>query len=472
MKPTHILLALAATLASISRAQPTTYTLEEAVETALANNRDVVGAKLEIQKAEAAVDEAFGYVWPSIDLSANLSHFLKKPKMAFPNFEAMLNNAVYQTLFQEGVLPPDPTKFREMGTTLQSFAQADNYEAKVQATQILFNSTVFRGIGASEIYLRLSRVQLQSVAAKTVLNVEKAFYGALLLEETLEIVEERLANAEENLENVRAMHEQGLVSEFQMLQAEVRVENVRPKVFEVRNQLESALDMLKLSMGVDQGDSISVVGEFAYEPEPTPDVDSLVAEAMNRNPDLETLDVKSQIDEAFIDVDRSEFWPSLSAFADYTFAGSGEDFEFSHYQSSMVGVALQMNLFNGFRTLRKVEQSTVELKKTKETAAQAKQYVAAQVRAKVNELERTRTLVAAQNRNVELAERAYALAVERFKEGTGTQLEVKNADVELSEAKTNRLSSLHAHTTAKLELRQLVGEWNAAYDPYLEVENN
>ena len=129
-------------------AQPQHLTLDQAIEMALKNNREVKIAKLEVDKANAAVNEAFGYALPSLDVSANFSHFLEKPKMAFPDFEAMLTNATYNTLFEENVLPRDESKFLPMTTKLQSFAQENNYEASAQVTQILFNSAVIRGIGA------------------------------------------------------------------------------------------------------------------------------------------------------------------------------------------------------------------------------------------------------------------------------------------------------------------------------------
>ena len=119
-----------------------TLTLNESIETALSNNRDIKIAKLDVEKAEEAVDEAFGYALPSFDLSANFSHFLSKPKMAFPDFEALLTNATYNILFNEGVLPQDNSKFLPMESKLQSFSQTNNFEASAQVTQILFNSAV------------------------------------------------------------------------------------------------------------------------------------------------------------------------------------------------------------------------------------------------------------------------------------------------------------------------------------------
>ena len=131
-------------------AQSKIYTLDDAIHTALNNNRDIKVAELDVEKSKDAVDEAFGYALPTLDLSANFNHFLKKPKTPFPDFEALLTNATYSILFDESVIPRDNSKYKPIQTQLQSFVQTNSYETSLTLTQTLFNSAVFRGIGASE----------------------------------------------------------------------------------------------------------------------------------------------------------------------------------------------------------------------------------------------------------------------------------------------------------------------------------
>jgi outer membrane protein TolC len=71
--------------------------------------------------------------------------------------------------------------------------------------------------------------------------------------------------------------------------------------------------------------------------------------------------------------------------------------------------------------------------------------------------------ISALNRNVELAQKAYEISGIRYKEGTGTQLEIKNADIELRSAKTNLIKSVHDYIIAKAELDQLLGRIDSKY---------
>jgi outer membrane protein len=452
-------------------AQKKVITLDEAINIALKNNREIRMAQMNVDKAQSAVREAFGYALPTVDLSANYYRFLSKPKMAFPDFEALLGNATYGILFHENVLPRDESKFRPIGTTLQSFAQTNNFESTVQATQILFNSAVFRGIGTSQIYLDLSKEELKRTASSIVLEVEKTFYGVLLMKELHEITEASFKNASDNLKNVRALHEQGLVAEFDFLQAEVRVENIRPVLLQMGNNLKMAEDGLKILLNINQQDDIDVSGEFEYKDELIPDESESIQTALEENFSIKSMQLKLKVDDAFIALDRADYWPTLAAFANYSYAGSSEDLKFQTYTSATVGLSFTINLFRGTQTRHRVEQAEATLNQSREQFSQLKDFIVSQVKFRINEIRKVKASLDAQERNVKLAERAYELSTLRYKEGTGNQLEIENSDIALRQAKINRLQSVYDYILSSANLDQLLGRIDASYLIHLDFND-
>lgn len=450
-------------ISTIAYSQPQSYTLDAAIRTALKNNSDVKIAVMNVQKASAAVHEAFGYALPSLDLSAGFTHFLEKPKTPFPDFAALLGNATYSILFDEGVIPRDDNKFKPVGYSLQSFALANNYETNLQLTQILFSSAVFRGIGASQIYLDLSKAQLKNTVSSTVLNVERAFYGVLLTKQVYQITRASFENAQENYKNVNALYGQGLVSEFDNLQAEVQVENIRPTLLDMENKLKDARDGLKILLGLNPENEIDVEGDITYKPMPIPEVQDMIDEVLKSNLSLQTLSLKAQVDDAFIDLDRAEYWPNIAAFGNYSYAGSGEKWDFQNYSSLTVGVNFSINLWHGQQTANRVEQSTLTFRQTEEQVVQLKDYLTAQVKSKINELKRVQAVVETQDKNVSLAERAYQIATVRYKEGTSSQLEVQNADIALRQARLNRLQTVYSYLITRYEIEQMIGRVDPEY---------
>jgi outer membrane protein len=453
-------------------AQTQTLTMDEAIQLALVNNKDIKISYLNTEKSSAAVREAFGYALPSVDIAADFSHFLKKPKMPFPDFEALLTNATYSILFDENVIPRDDSKFVPIETTLQSFALNNTYSASLTLTQVLFSSAVFEGIGATKTFYELSRAELNNTVSKTVLSVQTAFYGVLLSKAVLDITNASFTNAQENFNNVKALYNQGMVSEFDMLQAEVQVENIRPVLLRIENALVTAKDGLKIIIGADQREEIDVSGEIELDSIDISNEDELIEEALLSNFNIQSLELKKQVDEAFIQLDVSEYWPTLAAFGNYTYTGSSDDLYFQNYDYSTVGLSLTFNLWQGNRTKNAVEQSTITFKQTEEQLLQLKDFTTLEVKAKIQELKRVKSLIEVQERTVKLAQRAYDISKVRYQEGAGSQLELQNADQDLRQARLNRVQAIHSYLVTKLELDQLLGRTNPQYFTYFEENEN
>lgn len=463
LKQLFVILILIFSFPVISISQTKVFTIDEAINTALTNNRDIVISTMNVKKAGAAVDQAFGYALPSVDVNGKFSRFLEKPKMPFPDFEAMLTNATYSILFDEQVIPRDNSKYLAMKTKLQSFSQSNNFSADVTVTQTLFSSAVFKGIGASQVYYDLAKADLQSTISKTVLSVQKTFYGVLLLKETLDITKASFDNAQANLNDVKALYKQGVVSEYDMLVAEVTVENIRPIVLSMENELKNAKNGLKFVLGLEQQVDVDVQGDFTYDVYDISNEEGLVDDAIKSNYDIKTLELKKQVDEAFIELDVAEYWPNIAAFGQYAYNGSSDNWKFNTYSSATIGIGLSMNLWHGNRTKNAVQQSTITYQQTEEQLRQLKDFTLLSVKAKIQDLKTIQSIIDVQNKNVEVAERSYQIAKVRYKEGVGSQIELQNTDLALKQARLNRVNSLSQYLNTKFQLEQILGRTNPEY---------
>ncbi|RPI61904.1 MAG: TolC family protein, partial [Ignavibacteriales bacterium] len=384
-------------------------------------------------------------------------------KMPFPDFEALLTNATYSILFDEQVIPRDNNKFVPIENILQSFSQSNNFSTDITVTQTLFSSAVFKGIGASQIYYDLAKADLHSTVSKTVLSVQKTFYGVLFLKESLEITKASFENLKLNLKDTKALYNEGIVSEFDLLTVEVFVENMRPVVLDMENKLKTAKDGLKLVLGVDQGEEIDVIGSFTYQTYDISNEEGLIEEALKSNYDLQTLELKKQVDEAFVELDVSEYWPNVAAFGQYAFNGSSDDWKFNTYSSATIGLNFTINLWQGNRTSNAVQQSTITYQQTEEQVKQLKDYTLLNVKSKIQDLKTVQSIIDVQNKNVEVAERSYQIAKVRYKEGVGSQLELQTADLALKQARLNRIQSIYSYLTTRYELEQILGRTNPEY---------
>jgi outer membrane protein TolC len=413
----------------------TVYTLEEAIRTAVRLNNELAVARLEMEKADQQLREAVGNAMPSVTFDARYTRALKKPVFFLPDFD-------------------DPNS----GTVTPIKIGSDNsVEIGFTATQVLFNSAVFTGVGTAATYEKASHENFRAVYNRTVTNTKRAYAAAQLSRHVLEMTRASLQNAEDNLRNVQVLNRRGIVSDYDLLRAEVRVENTRPLVLEAEKNALVALNTLKIAMGLDAADSVGVSGELQWIPA---DSSWLVsAKSVERNASLQALGYERTVGEKIVTIMRSEYLPTLSAFGNYLWQAQKNSLSIGSNDfvgSSQVGLALSVNLFNGFQTTSRVGQARADRRKTEERIEQLRETLHTQFQTIKLRLEEAQRRIRSQERTVDLAERTYAIATTRYRTGSGTQLEVNDADVALLQARLNRIQAVYDYAMALTDLEELL----------------
>lgn len=421
-------------------AQPRVLRLEDAISLAVDNNRQLEMSRLEMNKADYQVSEAFGTALPTVSAAGTYTRMLKKPVFFLPA-RFMDPNA------GDGVIPV------EVGSD-------NSYNFGFEASQVLFNAAVFTGVGTARIYRDASRHMYQETYNQTVTDVTKAFYGVLLSQDVLTLMQASMQNAEDNLRNVEVMHEQGIVSEYDLIRARVQTDNVRPRVIEAERTVTLARNGLKLMLSMDPKEELEVIGTLDF----VPAEDVMIAQAENlvvdKNAALKALEKQSDVNEKLVTIYKSESLPTLTAFGNYRWLAENDHLgriSMSDFVStSAVGVQLSLNLFNGLQTTARVNQAEVDFMKSREQFNATRDALVTDAQNIRFRLEEAQRRISSQTRTVEQAEKGYSIATTRYQSGAGTQLEVNDADLALLQARVNRIQAVYDYAVAKADLEHLL----------------
>lgn len=424
--------------------------LEDAVRLAMKHNPDLTTARLEVQRSDARVLEAWGNAMPSVDVSGQYVHMIDKPVTFFPDY--------FLYTFLKGI---DSTIPKPTGQLVPiSFAPSFAANASLNVTQILFNGAVFVGVGAAHVYSHLARDLYQSKEVETVTKVRKAYYGALLAHEASALMRSSLQNAEDNLKNVRVMLKQGIVSDYDELRASVGVENLRPMVIQSETNYNLALDNLRNTIGVTNQEDFILTDSLSFHPVD----DTLLARAetivLESNPNLSAVRRQIELNGAVVNAERSSYLPTIAAFGSYQYQSAKEQFNFStrdFYKGSQVGLSLSLNLFKGLQTYARVEQAQLEERKSEEQRTNLERMLQTGLHSVLGNLQQARKRVDALGKTVEMAERGYKIVTTRFLSNAATQLEVNDAQLALTQAKVNRIQAVYDYLVASADLEQLIG---------------
>ncbi|MCB2205955.1 TolC family protein [bacterium] len=434
---TGVLLLFGITLAV---AQPRTLRLEDAISLAVDNNRELEISRLNMDKAGYQVSEAYGTALPSISAGGTYTRTLKKPVFFLPA-RFMDPNA------GDGVIPV------EIGSD-------NSYQFGFEASQVLFNAAVFTGVGTAKIYEDASKHMYTETYNKTIADVKKAFYGVLLAKDVLTLMKASLSNAEDNLHNVEVMNEQGIVSEYDLIRARVQTDNIRPRVIESERNVTLAVNGLKLLLGLRPQEDIEIEGELEFIPAEDVMVDRAETLVVEKNASLRALQDQARVNEKLVTIYRSESLPTLSAFGNYRWLAENDalgristnDF----VSTSQVGITLNVNLFNGLQTTSRVNQAQVDYLKSEEQYNATRDALITNAQNIRYRLEEAHRRIESQTQTVEQAEKGYRIATTRYQSGSGTQLEVNDADLALLQARVNRVQAVYDYSVAKADLEYLL----------------
>jgi len=426
---------------TVMQAMPRILTLDEAVDIALHKNKNVQIALYGIDKADAQVNEALGNALPSLNLSAQYIRNIQLPVIFFPN-------------------PSDPSA----GVVPFRIGLDNQYSAGLGLTQILFNSAVFTGIGASKIYYQAAQQRYNSVVATTIADTKKSFYRAMLAQAYDTISVSTLRNGESNLKNIKALFDEGLVAEYDYIRAQVLVDNIKPSVTESHAQYSNALNALQTQIGADALDSIGVSGSFLEAMQAIPNESEALALAFKNNYELKAAQLAVEVQDEFTKVYRSDYYPTLAAFGNYTNIGQSETLtNFLSATTSNVGLALSWNIFNGLKTNAKVEQSKADYESARTQYYQLKDYVKLQMLTVMNNMRSAIQRIEAQTSTVQQASRGYDISLIRYREGTGNLLEINDAELASARAKVNRVQSVHDYHASRADYDKLIAGFDQKY---------
>jgi len=413
--------------------------LDEAIETALRQNKNVAIAKLGIQKAEAQVTEAFGNALPSLNLSAGFNHNILLPVFFFPNPTT-------------GEISP------------LRFGLPNAYNVSAQLQQLLFNSAVFTGIGASKIYADAAKAQLDAVTAEVVTETKKRYYQALAARELVSVSVATYENARETQKIINALFNEGLVAEFDKIRSDVAVANIQPMVVEAQSGQYNALAALQTYLALNLNDTVSLSSSGFATPEEAPFEETAISLAVKENFELKALALQVEVSREFVHVYSSDYYPTLVAIGQWQ--NQGQSASLSNWysaSSSFVGLNFSINLFNGFKTSSKVEQANVDFLTAQQRYQQVSDLVKLQMRTVVNQIRSAKLRIDAQKSTVGQAQRGFDISKIRYTEGSGSLLEINDAETALTRAKVNEIMAVLDYYVTRAEYERTTGQIDDKY---------
>jgi outer membrane protein TolC len=268
------------------------------------------------------------------------------------------------------------------------------------------------------------------------------------------------ARLQARLREVEAFYRVGTASDFDLLTAQVEVDNIRPLLIEARNQLELNSNRLKRTIGMRLDRPVELSDQLA-RPSELPPLEEAINRALRNRPDIQSQSLVVGLQTQNLKVEKASGFPTLDLIANLTRQGAsstlfpgGQDFA----QSASAGLQFSLPIFDGRARSGRVQQARASVDRETYRLEQLTENARLDVQQSHQAMVASGEQIEASESNIQRAERALEIAQTRFRNGLSTQVELNDAELAVTQARTNFAQALFNYNAARAQLMAATGE--------------
>ncbi|HWN65296.1 MAG TPA: TolC family protein [Candidatus Binatus sp.] len=415
-----------------------TYTAEEAVALAGAQNPEIAIARKKVQGARGGWVEARSGYLPSLSSSG---------------------------------------LYDKRQTQSETSLRQEDYNAILRLDQNLYTGgAVTSQVAIARLNIDKANYELQEIVSRVTMDVRIAFNELLLNRAKVHVREESVRVLDEELKNQQEQLSAGIVGKLNVQRAEVALANERPELFNAQTELKNSYLRLAELFGTDvrpgaQAPPFEISGELQYRPN-HPDLNNCLARADANRWVIKARQKDIEIEDRQYVLDRSASRPHVRAFSGYEVYSERDPAVGSEFNyGGVVGINATWNIFDGFATKGRMQATRARREAAVAALAAARRSVASEVRSAFFDLQQAERVLETETKNVQTADEALEMAKGNFAAGLGTQLDVLQAASDVTRTRTTRLSAIYLHNVALARLAHACDSSAEALDFGSNIKN-
>lgn len=435
-------------------------TLEQSLELAKQNNKELLSAKSDIVIADQTYYEVRGMLLPQINIlggyqltNTHLPNSSIPPKMDFSESldEYATSNdstlADILTFFANGMIPSETIKEGSLA-------------GQIMLEQILFSGgKLINGVKAVKRYRSIQKLRYSLLEQEIITKTTDMFYQTILAKKVYDIQQEALSTATRHLNRVELLNQEGQISDFDLLRARLEVAKLRPSVVSAHNIYDIALTAFRKQIGYTAAD-LTLEGDFILPEIKSEDLETALDVASRQRVELELLSINTDISKIRYNAERGNYLPIVGLSAGYSIFTKADEYRIERDDfgtSYNIGIGFTIPVFTGFsNSARKISAKHGYLQ-AKLQEENTRDMIELEVRQNWQNLQYAVENYNVQLENIQMAERSLQLAQVRFENQVGIQLEVFDAQMTLNAIKLSYYNSIYEIISANQKLIKAMG---------------
>ncbi|MEY8868563.1 TolC family protein [Gaetbulibacter jejuensis] len=435
------------------------FSLQEAIDYALENNRSAQNATRDIEAAKKQKWETTAAGLPQVNVGVDYQNWLKQqvqllPAAAFDNTQSTIDIVNdYFDVTQDNFNVTTPQGFIPL-----RFGTKQSVTATATLSQLLFDGSYLVGLQSAKVYLQIS----ENAKVKTDLEVRKAVINAygnvLLAEESISILKRNLEVLTKNLNETTKIYENGLEEEESVEQLKITLSSVESNLRNTERLKTLAYQMLNITLGIDLNSQTTLTDNLETLTAQNISLELLEAdESVENTIDFQISENDMISKELLVKLEKSKALPTLNAFVNGGYSAFSDDFSFLEkeqdwFGSSLFGVSLNIPIFSSGMRSASTQRAQINLEKAKADLTETEQQIRLKIANAKSEYQFAIEEYDNKKENLNLAERIERKNQTKFFEGVGSSFELRQAQTQLYTAQQEFLQAMLNVINSKAEL--------------------
>lgn len=285
-------------------------------------------------------------------------------------------------------------------------------------------------------------------------TVTNGYFDMLQADNMQQLGRESVERLADHLKNVEAQYEVGVVAKVDVLRSQVELANAKQSLIKAENAYQIAEANLNKIVGLPMDTQLKLDNILVYTPYEN-DMQYCLDYAAKHRPELEQAKQQVEAAKGALRVAISGHMPQINASASQSWSDS--NWPGDENGNWVVGVSVNMNIFDSGVTVSKIHGAEADLAKAHESYRDTVDLVNLDVRSNYLNMREAEKRIDTTKLAVSQAEEDYRIAQLRYMNGVGTNTDVLDAQVALTDAKTNYLQAMYDYNTCKTNLETAIG---------------
>lgn len=417
------------------------FTLDQAIDYALANNPDLQIAIERIRQAEARLGMALAAFYPQITARASYEHS-NNPAQVF----AMI---VAQRDFDMNSIQ-----------NINSPGYRQNFRPEIIGTLSLFRGGQdFQKSKAAELGIDAAEFERSTVRNALVEAVTISYYAYLSALEAKKVAQDSIDAISSELKQTTLRYEAGTTLKSEVLSLDVKLAEAKNAEISASNSVELSKTSMANLLGLQHAQSFGIAKTSGLTvPHLPASFDALLELAMTERPEVQAAARQVEISERELKAELGTYLPKADAFVSYGQNSQTPGFS-GHKDNVTVGVAVEMNLFSGFSTKQRVRAAERKVAEMRETERKTRLAIEQEVKTAFLRLEEALARLRVTEASVNAAEEALRLVNEERRAGMATVTRYIESEVARNKAQSNSIAAHYDALSAEIALKKAVGDW-------------